>query len=53
MIEIEEVKTPEMLRDFLRCKGGKHKAYYQYTNFDALEKISRTPRIDKNCALDV
>ena len=39
MIEIEEVKTPEMLRDFLRCKGGNHKAYHQYTNFDALEKI--------------
>ena len=39
MNEIEEVKTPEMLRDFLRAKGGNHKAYYQYTNYEALGKI--------------
>ena len=39
MNEIEEVKTPEMLRDFLRAKGGNHKAYYQYTNCEALGKI--------------
>ena len=39
MNEIEEVKSPEMLRDFLRAKGGNHKAYYQYTNCEALGKI--------------
>ena len=39
MIESEDVKTPEMLRDFLRAKGGNHKAYYQYTNCEALGKI--------------
>ena len=34
--EFSSITSPEELCEFLRCKGSRHKAYFQYTDMSAL-----------------